>query len=344
MPRPPALPQIAILATPCSTASVIYGMYDLLRSAGRDWGLVVQGAPGPECLAPKIVARTRSAFALANGIRVTPDEALRARARYDVVIVPELALAPDESIAGRFVPELAFLRAQHRRGGLVAAACSGTVLLAEAGLLNGCEATTHWAYCDALARNYPHVSVQRERALVVTGTGHRLVMAGGGTSWLDLALYLIARLLDLESAMQVARLNLIDWHADGQQPFARVARTRQVGDATIGRCQAWIAKHFAASAPVASMVRLSGLPERTFKRRFQAATGMAPLAYVHALRIEDAKRRLETGSASLESIALEVGYEDASFFTRLFRRQVGLTAAEYRRKFGGLRSALARGR
>ena len=343
MGRPSELPTIAILATPCSTASVIFGMYDLFRSAGRDWGMVVQGAPGAELLAPKIVARARRAFTLANGVPVTPEAVLRAGDRYDVVVVPELALSPDESIAGRFVPELDWLRAQHKRGALLAAACSGTVLLAEAGLLNGHEATTHWAYCDALARDYPRVTVQRERALVVTGKGHRLVMAGGGTSWLDLALYLIARSVDLDCALQVARLNLIDWHADGQQPFARIARTRQVDDAAIGRAQAWIGKHFAASAPVASMVRLSGLPERTFKRRFQAATGMAPLAYVHALRIEDAKRRLEAGQESLERIALEVGYEDATFFTRLFRRQVGLTAADYRRKFGGLRTALARG-
>jgi transcriptional regulator GlxA family with amidase domain len=344
MARSPGLPSIAILATPFSTASVIYGMYDLFRSAGRDWDLVVRGAPGPELLAPAIVARSESAFTLANGVRVTPEAALRARDRYDVVVVPELALSPEESIAGRFLPELSWLRAQHRRGALLCAACSGTVLLAEAGLLNGHEATTHWAYCDALARNYPRVSVQRERALVVTGEGHRLVMAGGGTSWLDLGLYLIARTLDLESAVQVARLNLIDWHADGQQPFARIARTRQVDDAVIGRAQAWIGKHFAASAPVASMVRLSGLPERTFKRRFQTATGMAPLAYVHALRIEEAKRRLERGSEPLERIALEVGYEDATFFTRLFRRQVGLTAADYRKKFGGLRTALSRAR
>lgn len=342
MERAPNLPTIAIVATPVSTASVIYGLYDLFRGAGRDWSLVVQGAPGPERLAPKVVGGSGGAFALANGVRIEPEGALRSRDRYDVVVVPELVLSPEESIAGRFLPELRFLRAQHQRGALLAAACSGTVLLAEAGLLDGHEATTHWAYCDALARHYPRVQVQRERALVVTGKGHRLVMAGGGTSWLDLALYLIARTLDLESALQVARLNLIDWHAEGQQPFARLARTRQVDDAAIGRAQAWIAKHFAASAPVASMARLSGLPERTFKRRFQAATGMAPLAYVHALRIEEAKRLLERGKEPLERIAIELGYEDTTFFTRLFRRQVGMTASDYRKKFGGLRKQLER--
>ena len=105
------------------------------------------------------------------------------------------------------------------------------MLLAEAGLLDGQEATTHWAYCDVLRSRYPGVKVRKERALVVSGEGQRLVMAGGGTSWQDVALYLIARFASVDAAMHVARINLIDWHAVGQQPFAHLARSRQVSDA-----------------------------------------------------------------------------------------------------------------
>jgi len=99
-------------------------------------------------------------------------------------------------------------------------------VLAEAGLLKGQEATTHWAYCDVLARDYEGIDVQAQRALVVAGEGGRLVMAGGGTSWLDLAIYLIARFTGVDEAMRIARLNLIDWHSIGQQPYACLARTR----------------------------------------------------------------------------------------------------------------------
>ena len=102
------------------------------------------------------------------------------------------------------------------------------MLLAEAGLLDGQEATTHWAYCDVLRSTPSAVKVRAQRALVVSGDGQRLVMAGGGTSWLDLALYLIARCTGIDAAMQVARVQLIDWHHIGQQPFARLARSRQV--------------------------------------------------------------------------------------------------------------------
>ena len=93
--------------------------------------------------------------------------------------------------------------------------------------------------------------------------------------------------------------------------------------------------------PVTAMIRLSGLAERSFKRRFKRATGMAPLDYVHTLRLEEAKQMLEAGDDSIEAIAAEVGYEDAGFFSRLFRRQVNLSPAHYRKRFGGLRRALA---
>ncbi len=90
------------------------------------------------------------------------------------------------------------------------------------------------------------------------------------------------------------------------------------------------------------MVRLSGLAERSFKRRFQHATGMSPLEYVHALRLEEAKQMLEAGNQPIEAIANEVGYEDAGFFSRLFRRNVNLTPAQYRKRFGSMRKALQR--
>ena len=139
----------------------------------------------------------------------------------------------------------------------------------------------------------------------------------------------------------MAKLNLIDWHHIGQQPFARLARASQTEDAAIGRCQAWTGEHYAQDAPVAAMVQLSGLPERSFQRRFKLATGMTPLEYVHTMRLEEAKHLLETTTEAVEAIAEAVGYEDAAFFARLFRRKVNLSPAQYRRRFGGLRSALS---
>ena len=147
--------------------------------------------------------------------------------------------------------------------------------------------------------------------------------------------------LEAIEQLAVARVHLINWHDIGTQPYARLARSRQSGDSTIGRCQEWIATHYRERAPVSAMVQISGLPERSFKRRFLQATGLSPLQYVHTLRIEEAKQMLESGAETVERIAVDVGYEDAGFFSRLFQRMVGLTPAQYRRRFGALRRVLA---
>jgi transcriptional regulator GlxA family with amidase domain len=337
-PRGPA--RVAILTLPEVGASTVFGMYDLFMSAGRDWGLVVDGKPGESLIAPQLVAWRREPFAAGNGVILHPEATLDDVGVPDVVCVPELLVPPGEKLDGRFAHEIGFLERCHEGGAILATACSGALLLAEAGLLDGHDATTHWAYCEVMKARYPKVRVHSQRALVVAGAESRLVMAGGGTTWLDLALYLIARLAGAEAAMQVARINLIDWHSIGQQPFARLATSRQTEDAVIARCQSWIAVNYASASPVAQMTRLSGLAERSFTRRFSQATGMAPLEYVHTLRLEEAKQMLESGEDPVEGIANEVGYEDAAFFSRLFRRKVGLTPVQYRRRFGSLRRSL----
>jgi transcriptional regulator GlxA family with amidase domain len=332
--------RVAILALPESSASVIYGMFDLFMSAGRDWGLIVNGAPGPQVMSPHVVSSHDGPFRAGNGVMVAPDLTLAQCPPVDIVCVPELLVPPGAPIEGRFRAEIEWLRERFEAGATLASACSAALLFAEAGLLNGHEATTHWAYCDMLRQRYPAIKVREQRALVVSGEGQRLVMAGGGSSWLDLSLYLIARHAGIEVAMQTARINLVSWHEVGQQPFARLAHSRQTDDALVARCQEWIAEHYQEPSPVAGMVRLSGLAERSFKRRFQQATGMAPLEYVHTLRIEEARQMLEASEQPIEAVANEVGYEDAGFFARLFRRKVNLTPAAYRRRFSAMRRGL----
>ncbi|MDM0115397.1 helix-turn-helix domain-containing protein [Variovorax sp. J22R133] len=336
-----AIPVVAILVTPESAASVVYGMYDLFKCAGRDWPMVAGGPPGAPLLDPVIVSRAAGIVRAANGVPIEAHRSLHEMPAPTVVCVPELLISPNGSLDGLFDAEAAWVRQSHATGALLATACSGAMLLGEAGLLDGEDATTHWAFCDAMQRRYPLARVRPQRALVAAGDGQRLVMAGGGSSWMDLALYLIARLAGIEAAMQVAKLNLIDWHHVGQQPFARVACARQVDDAVIGRCQAWIADHYTHPAPVAAMTEHSGLAERSFQRRFKLATGMTPMEYIQTLRIEEAKHLLETTADPVEAVAGEVGYDDAAFFSRLFRRSVNLSPAQYRRRFSGLRAVLA---
>src|SRR5690606_5627885 len=331
---------VAILVYPETTSAVVYGMYDLFCSAGQDWELITEGHAGTPRIRPILVSRRGEPLSICNGIHVRPDTSLADCPPVPYIVVPEVNLPPGTSLSPVFRNEIAWLRERYAAGAVLAAGCSGAMLFAEAGLLDGQPATTHWAWCDALRERFPRVQVHGQRTLVVSGDEQRLVMAGGGASFLDLTLYLIARMLDVKMAMQVARIHLIDWHHVGQQPFARLARTRQVDDAVMARCQTWIAAHYEEPAPVRSLVRLSGLAERTFKRRFRSATGMSPLEYVHTLRLEEAKQMLEAGDEPVEAIARAVGYEDPGYFARLFKRNVSLTPAQYRKRFGALRRTL----
>ena len=165
-------------------------------------------------------------------------------------------------------------------------------------------------------------------------------MAGGGTSNLDLVLYLIGRFVGLQEALDSAKAYLIEWHEAGQQPYASLLASRDVSDAVIARCREWAAEHYTDGSPVAAMTKLSGLPERTFIRRFSqghrtVAAGLRAFGAARGGQADAGDR-----GHPVEAIALEVGYEDASFFNRLFRRKVGLTLAQYRRRFGSLKRNL----
>ena len=332
--------KVAIVGVPEVTASTLYGLFDLFSSPGRDFQFITTGEPGPQRMNPMIVGRTRDGFVAVNGITITPHHDFSDCPQPDIVCIPDFFVNPGDSVAGLYEPEAKWLKLVHARGAILASACSGAVPLGEAGLLANCDATIHWGYVKTLTNNYPNVNVKLQQSLVLSGEAQRIVMAGGGSSWQDLALYLIARHVGLKEAIEVAKVYMLQWHDLGQKPFASLMSFRQTNDALINRCQAWVAENYATPSPVAAMIEVSQLPERSFMRRFREATGLTPLDYVQALRLEEAKQMLETGDQAVEAIANEVGYEDASFFGRLFRRKVGLTPAQYRLRFGSLRRAL----
>jgi transcriptional regulator GlxA family with amidase domain len=163
-----------------------------------------------------------------------------------------------------------------------------------------------------------------------------LITAGGVTAWQDLALHLIGRFCGPEHAARTAKVYLLAGHEDGQLPFSAMARRVRTGDAVIRDCLAWIGDNYATSNPVTAMTERSGLTRRTFARRFQAATGHRPIDYVHALRIEGARLFLETGRGGVDDVGFSVGYEDPTFFRRLFKRTTGMTPAAYRRKYAAI--------
>jgi transcriptional regulator GlxA family with amidase domain len=331
---------VALLAVPDVTAATLYGFHDTLCGVGRDWQMV-HGGTARSPFRPLVVSADGEPFTAANGVRIVPEAAFAGCPRPDIVCITDLAIAPGAKLNGVYDAAADWIRERHAEGALLASACSGAALLARTGLLEGLDATSHWAYCDALRRQYPGVRWHPDRGLVMSGAGQRIVMAGSGIAWHQLALALIARHAGAEAAMQVARINLFDWNPTSPIAYASLTRGEPAADPVIARCQQWLASNYQCESPVAQMAAMSGLPDRTFKRRFAQATGMSPIEYVHTLRLEEAKQMLEASDAPIEAIAFEVGYQDASFFGRLFRRRVALTPAQYRRRFGNLKRRLS---
>ena len=329
-------PIVALLAAPETSASVLYGLYDVLLSVGAVYPDMTMGTPGDALLDVRIVAAEKAPFRCFGNILVEPHAAIDELDRVDVVIVCDMYSPIDTPPHGRYVSETDWLRRMHANGALIASVCTGSLMLAEAGLLDGRQCASHWAYSDLFRRDYPQVDMREGSILNLTSEHDGLITAGGVTAWQDLALHLIGRLCGPEHASRTAKVYLLAGHEDGQLPFAAMTRRTQTSDAVISRCQAWIGEHFTSPNPVAAMTERSGLTPRTFGRRFRAATGSLPIEYVHALRIEEAKRILELETGSIDEVGYTVGYEDPTFFRRLFKRKTGLTPAAYRRKYADI--------
>lgn len=322
-----------MFAAPETSAAVLYGLYDILGSVGSAWPDMTSATPGDPLLDVRIVAATDKPFRCYGGVRIEPHAAIADVQDAEVVVICDMFTSIDAPPRGRYVVESTWLRAMHERGALIASVCAGSLLLAESGLLDGRSCAGHWAYVDLFASSYPRVRFKAGSILDLSSEEAGVVTAGGATSWQELALHLIGRFCGPAHAMRTAKIYLLAGHQDGQLPFSAMIRRPHLEDRIVAESVTWIEANYATPNPVAAMTQRSGLTPRTFARRFHAATGRRPIDYVHALRIEGARERLETGDGSVDDVGFAVGYADPTFFRRLFKRVTGLTPAAYRRKY-----------
>lgn len=330
-PQKPLL--VAVVATPHTGTAGTFIIMDLLAAVGLLWETLHGEAPQPPRFLPRLVTVDGKPYRDFHGVLIEPHGALADYPNPDIVMIPELAIGPFEPVPESFAALAEWIRSAYHGGSLVASLCSGSMLLSETGLLDGEEATSHWGYCDVIASRHPTIRMRKDRVLVLAGEGHRLITAGGFSSWHDLLLYLVGRLAGREEARRLAKLFLLDWHSEGQLPFTALTVGRRHEDKLITAAQLWVADNYSNLNPVSAMAAQSGLTERSFLRRFRRATGQSPLGYVQTLRIEEAKQLLETTALSFDEIAAEVGYTEPSAFRHLFRKLVGVTASAYRRRY-----------
>jgi transcriptional regulator GlxA family with amidase domain len=263
-----------------------------------------------------------------SGLRLVPDADLR-----DADVSPlDLLLVPGGSGARRRDTEIvAWIREAAPRATRVASVCTGAFLLAEAGLLAGRRVTTHWSRCAALAEQYPDVTVDPDPIFVKDGN---LATSAGVTAGIDLALALVEDDLGRDTALSVARQLVVFLRRPGSQSqFSAQLSAQTASRDTLRDVQQWIAEHPAADLSVETLAAKASLSPRQFARAFAAETGVPPGKYVDKTRLEAARRRLEDTAGGVEETARACGFGTPEAMRRAFVRELGVSPAEYRRRF-----------
>ncbi|MFD4872029.1 GlxA family transcriptional regulator [Streptomyces sp. NPDC058420] len=269
-----------------------------------------------------------------SGLTVVPDSSLAEAPVPHTLLVPggPGTRGPDPRVTG-------WLRAHGPRAERLVSVCTGAILLAEAGLLDGRRATTHWAYCAKLARDHPAVEVDPDPIYVRDG---RVSTSAGVTSGIDLALALVEEDLGRDTALTIARHLVVFLRRPGNQAqFSAQLAAQTAHREPLREVQQWITEHPGDDLSVETLAARARLSPRHFARAFQSETGMPPGRYVDRVRLEHARRLLEDTADGIEEISRASGYGTPESMRRAFLRALGTPPAEYRRRFHPTQSTRA---
>ena len=320
--------RIAVVAYPGCSAWISAGLLEFFAIA-KTVARMQRASLTIECHA---VSERGQSVAASHGVRLTT---VRPNGRYAAIIVPPFwsgSRGEFDAIVERVRALSPFLIRVARRSVIVASACSGAVLLAEAGLLRGHRATLCWWLTDWFANRFPDVELDPGRLVVHDAN---VWTAAAGSAYLHLALELTRELAGAKIATATGRLALVEPRRGSQSPFLGASVDVAAEDAgPASRAIALLQRRPESSESVAALAKRLGTTERTLNRQFHRRLGMTPVAYRQSQRIAMAKRLLEAGRLSLESIVERCGYCDVASFRKLFTREVGMSPREYRSRFG----------
>tara|TARA_R110001583_G_scaffold110608_2_gene259532 strand:- start:1712 stop:2692 length:981 start_codon:yes stop_codon:yes gene_type:complete len=309
-------------------ASAITGVADLLALAGVSWNRI-QGEEPERLFNVRIASPDGEPIRCINGLMLGAHMSYDQITSADALIVPSIGGVFEEVLANA-APTLELLRRADRNGWVIAGNCTGNFLLAEAGILDGRSATTHWGFKEQFEQRYPKVDLKADQ--LITRDAH-IYCAGGGLAWFDLGLHIIERTVGFEVAIQTAKAFVIDYRRDSQLTYSLMRLAKPHKDDLVKDVQAWLDEHYSETVTVEALADRFNVSKRTIIRRFNSALDMPPNTYVQSIRIEAAQKLLEETERTVDVVMNDVGYDDASSFRRLFRKKTGLTPTEYRRRF-----------
>ena len=327
---------VSVIGFDGALASAITGVIDLFRLAGVTWARINDTPPEQQFTTQLLTEGGRPGRGI-NGITLMADGDWRdiptGNSQADLVIVPTIGAPIAQVLEANpgLVDWLGGFREAPNGQVRLASNCTGAFLLAEAGLLDGRQATTHWGFSNQFRKRFPGVDLQPEKLITVDG---HIACAGGGMAWWDLGVYLVERYAGAKVARELAKAFVIDAGRTSQAPYGALQARRYHSDAAILKLQDWLDVNYTRPVTLQALAAFADLTERSLIRRFKAATGDTPTSYLQILRIEAARQHLENSRVAVDEVTRLVGYEDVSSFSRLFRKHTGLAPGIYRARFG----------
>ncbi|MFK4874512.1 GlxA family transcriptional regulator [Novosphingobium sp. ZW T3_23] len=319
--------EIGLVLYPGCQAAMVHGITDLFAIASH----FSTERGGPRLRVSHWEMNETSGFA--RGFDTHPGES----GEPAILIVPGRLTGPVD--AAEAVPYARWLLDRHGHGVTLASTCGGTFMLAATGLLAGRPATTHWLFAERFRARFPDVRLEPDKMVIEDGD---IITAGGLMAWTDLGMRIVDRLLGPSVMIETGKFLLVDPAGREQRHYSSFAPRLTHGDEAILKVQHWLQGRAERALAVSDMAARAGLEERTFLRRFKAATGTKPVEYVQNLRVGKARELLEFTRRPVDQIAWAVGYEDATAFRRVFNRIMGLSPGEYRNRFSsGVELAVA---
>ena len=315
--------KVGIVAYENCTASMLIGMMDILALANT------QGPAKKPWFDITIVTEHGKPVNSFNKYAISPTASIKSKLTFDIIYVPGFLDDPVATVT-REHKIVSWLKLQYKKGVKLAAACNGNVFLAEAGILDKKTATSHWTLKDFFKERYPAIRFKPEQLLIDEGD---VISAGGVTAYANLGIHLVAKYTSLDIASYCSKIFLVDSGRRVQTPYLVFSAPKSHGDKEIVKVQELIEENYQNLLTVDSLIDESALSRRTLVRRFRSATGDSPIEYLQRVRIERAKRYLETTNKTFSEITWDVGYNDISSFQRLFKVHTRLTPREYRSKF-----------
>lgn len=322
---------IGIVVFPGVEALDITGPMEVFSFANM--GLLRQGVCTENVYSIKLLADTTGPVTTMSGMQIVADNAYGTLDdEIDTLLIPG-GIVDAEMSNHRLLDWIVAMSPRVER---LASVCTGAFLLAETGLLNGCQATTHWNYCQQLAKNYPQIQVKPDRIFIQDGS---IFTSGGITSGIDLALAILEEDWGRDLALHVARFLVVFLkRPGGQSQFSAYLNNEACNRKDLRELQTWIMTHIEDDLRVEMLAERMAMSPRNFARLFLDETGITPAKFVEMARIDQARHFLETTEYSIEQVADKSGFKDPERMRRSFIRQLGVNPLHYRQRFSRARA------